>query len=229
MTRNFLVVSPHPDDAELAIAGTIAKLSRSKNNAVYLLDLTDGEPTPCGNATKRKKEAAAAAAILGVKQRITLDFPNRYLEDTDAPRLAVAKYIRRFRPQAIFAPYFEDAHPDHIACSKIVDNARFFAKLVKINLPFKPWYVPRVFYYFSLHLRILPPATFLTDTSGFFDKKLKSIKAFRSQFIDNPQNKFVIGAIRDLNRLWGRLINTEYAEAFYLREALRIDDISAIL
>ncbi|MCR4413614.1 MAG: PIG-L family deacetylase, partial [Thermoguttaceae bacterium] len=45
---DVLVVSPHPDDAELGMGGTILKL-RSEGRSVGVLDLTNGEPTPFGS------------------------------------------------------------------------------------------------------------------------------------------------------------------------------------
>ena len=57
MTR-ILVVGPHPDDQELGMGGTIAKLT-SQGHDVLLLDMTNGEPTPYGSPEIRAAEAAA--------------------------------------------------------------------------------------------------------------------------------------------------------------------------
>ena len=59
MKKIFLVVSPHPDDAELGIGGTILKLKQA-GHAVTIVDLTSGEPTPYGTEAKRKREAREA-------------------------------------------------------------------------------------------------------------------------------------------------------------------------
>ena len=45
---DILVVAPHPDDAELAMAGAILHF-KSEGLRVGILDLTDGEPTPHGS------------------------------------------------------------------------------------------------------------------------------------------------------------------------------------
>ena len=58
-----LVIAPHPDDAELGMAGTIA-LMQSQGLSVGVLDLTDGEPTPLGSVAIRASETAAATAAL---------------------------------------------------------------------------------------------------------------------------------------------------------------------
>ena len=75
-----LVVSPHPDDAEIGMGGTICAL-REKHHKVILIDLTDGEPTPFGSVEKRKQESIEAASILGV-EREQLDIKNREVFDT---------------------------------------------------------------------------------------------------------------------------------------------------
>ena len=61
---NIAVLAAHPDDAELAMGGTIALLV-SQGHAVTILDATDGEPTPFGDPATRAKEAEEAARILG--------------------------------------------------------------------------------------------------------------------------------------------------------------------
>jgi LmbE family N-acetylglucosaminyl deacetylase len=58
----ILVISPHPDDAELGMGGTIATLTEKKYG-VNIIDLTDGEPTPKGDPKTRLKEAKKSAKI----------------------------------------------------------------------------------------------------------------------------------------------------------------------
>ena len=61
----MLVVAPHPDDAELGMGGTIAKLIQ-RGMKVGILDLTNGEPTPHGSIEKRTAETQLATQCLGV-------------------------------------------------------------------------------------------------------------------------------------------------------------------
>ena len=136
-----MCVGAHPDDVEMGMGGTVALLV-DQGYDVLILDLTNGEPTPYGSPEIRKKESEEAAKVLGVK-RITLDLPNRYLEDIIENRKKIAAIIRDFRPKYIFAPYFEDAHPDHIAASKLVDASRFYAKLTKSDIPGEPFFQKR--------------------------------------------------------------------------------------
>src|SRR5499427_7180434 len=156
---DYLVIAPHPDDAELGVGGTILLL-KAQGNRVGVLDLTDGEPTPHGSLEIRRRETEAATAILGLDWRGNLGLPNRSLEADLESRHRLAGMIRQLRPRTMLAPYWEDAHPDHVAASALVDAARFWAKLAKTDLPGEPHYPPRIVYYFSVHLRLHPRPSF---------------------------------------------------------------------
>jgi len=173
---NILVVGPHPDDQELGMGGTIALLAQQGHD-VLLLDMTNGEPTPYGDPQTRGEEAKKAAEILspdpekfpGAKpvRRVLLGLPNREVVHDIESRHKVAGVIRAHRADIVFTPYFEDAHPDHIAVTKIVEDARFDAKLTKVDMPrprfwdgsewagapTEPRYPKWLFYYYCTHLR----------------------------------------------------------------------------
>src|SRR5690242_6679841 len=89
-----LVVSPHPDDAELGLGGTIVRLIQQRWK-VGILDLTSGEPTPLGSPERRVAETAAANAALGNPWRKNLGLPNRSLEPNLANRRAIAAVFRQ--------------------------------------------------------------------------------------------------------------------------------------
>ena len=141
---DILVVSPHPDDAELGMGGAILKF-RAEGLAVGVLDLTDGEPTPFGSPQIRRQETAEATRVLGIHWRENLGLPNRSLEATLEARAQLAAVFRRTQPRWIFAPYWIDAHPDHVAATELIEAARFWAKLTKTELPGRPHYPERIF------------------------------------------------------------------------------------
>lgn len=223
---NVLVVGPHPDDQELGMGGTIARLA-SQGHSVLLLDMTDGEPTPQGTRETRMKEAASAAVILGAR-RILLDLPNRRVEHTIAARHLVAGVIRRERIDVMFVPHFDDVHPDHRAVTRIAEDARFDAKLTKTDLPGEPRYPKWLFHYYCTHLRAVPQPSFLIDTTGFAEKKREAITAYRSQFVDNVGNRNVAEWIAAADRYFGSRIGTTSAEPFFAREPLGLTDLSAL-
>jgi len=224
---NVLVVGPHPDDQELGMGGTIAKLVAQKHD-VLLLDMTNGEPTPHGSVEIRAKEAAQAAAILGVKKRITLDLPNRMLVHSVEARHTVAGVIRQHQARILFVPYFEDAHPDHIATTRIAEDARFDAKLTKIDLPGEPIYPKWLFYYYCTHLRHVAAPSFLIDITGFEQKKREAITAYHSQFVKPERNRKVVEWIDAANVYFGSRIGTNAAEPFFTREPLRLSGLDGL-
>src|SRR6266581_3440260 len=83
---DYLVIAPHPDDAELGVGGTMLLL-KAQGASVGVLDLTDGEPTPHGSPEIRRRETEAATALLGLDWRGNLGLPNRSLQaDLDSRR-----------------------------------------------------------------------------------------------------------------------------------------------
>ena len=222
----ILIVGPHPDDQELGMGGTIAKLV-SHGHDVLLLDMTSGEPTPHGTPELRAQEAAAAAEILGVT-RTTVNLPNRYVEHSIGARHAVASVIREHQAEIIFAPFFEDAHPDHIATTKIVEDARFDAKLTKIDLAGEPIYPKWLFYYYCTHLRIVPNPSFLIDTTGFATIKREAIVAYESQFVVPENNRPIVDWIAAQDTYFGGRLRTETAEPFFSREPIGLTDLNSL-
>src|SRR5215475_12872990 len=168
---DYLVIAPHPDDAELGMGGTILAL-KGQGATVGVLDLTNGEPTPHGSPEIRQRETDAATALLALDWRDNLRLPNRSLVADLESRARLAGVLRQQRPRVLFAPYWDDAHPDHVAASALVDAARFWAKLTKTDLPGRPHYPERIVYYFSVHLRIQPAPSFVLDVTPFHDAKM---------------------------------------------------------
>lgn len=215
------VIGAHPDDQELGMGGTIARLA-SQGHEVTLIDLTDGEPTPKGSVERRCEEATSAARILGAK-RLQVGLTNREIADDAASRDLVARTIRETRPEILFAPHPEDAHPDHIAASRLVDAARFAAKYVHSAIPGEPWHAPKLFHYYSIHLKSIPQPSFLADTTGFASRKREAILVYRSQFVDHEPNRQIPEWIDAQGIYFGSRIGTESAEAFFSRECFAFD------
>lgn len=215
---DYLAIVAHPDDAELCLGGTLATL-KSQGARVGVLDLTNGEPTPFGTPEIRARETTAANAILGIDWRGNLGLPNRALvADLDARR-QLAGVLRQLRPRVLFAHYWEDAHPDHVAAGALVDAARFWAKLSKIDLPGEPHYPPRILYFFSMHLRLHAQPSFVLDVSAHHGKKMEAVACYRSQFIEGrPTSPSFLDEIRDRDRYWGWTIGTRFAEPLLCRE-----------
>jgi bacillithiol biosynthesis deacetylase BshB1 len=220
---DILVIAPHPDDAELGMAGAILKFL-AEGERVGVLDLTSGEPTPHGSLEIRARETAAATKILGLDWRENLALPNRSLEPTLEARAKLAGVIRREQPRWLFAPYWVDAHPDHVAATELVDAARFWAKLTKTDLPGEPHHPQRIYNYYCVHLKQAIQPAFVLDISAHWDKKLASIRAYESQFVTGRPTEAptFLDHVRDEASYWGKAIGVRYGEPFTCREPLGV-------
>jgi len=220
---DILVIAPHPDDAELGMAGAILKFKK-EGLRVGVLDLTSGEPTPHGSPEIRARETAAATAILRLDWRENLGLPNRSLEATLENRAKLASVIRQQRPRWLFAPYWIDAHPDHVAATQLVEAARFWAKLTKTDLPGEPHHPQRIYNYYCVHLKMAPQPAFVLDITEEWEQKLAAIRCYESQFIAGRSKSppMFIDALRDEAAYWGKAIGTQYGEPFACREPVGI-------
>jgi N-acetylglucosamine malate deacetylase 1 len=233
---DVLVVAPHPDDAEISVGGTIISSLR-QNLSVGVLELTDGEPTPHGTKELRASETAASTEVLGLTWRENLKLPNRQLQHTLEARQKLADVFRRTRPKTILAPYWEDAHPDHVVASELVDAARFWSKLSRTEeegqfpLQGERFWPPRIFYYWSIHLRIHPKPAFVLDISSAIDRKMEAIACYESQVTRgrSTEHPTLLDDIRDRARYWGWTIGTAYAEPFACREEIGITGLGQLL
>jgi bacillithiol biosynthesis deacetylase BshB1 len=226
---DVLVVAPHPDDAEIGMGGSIARLL-GQGHRVGIVDLTDGEPTPHGSRELRRLETEQSSRILGITWRRCLGLPNRSLEHTLDARWALATVIRQTRPKILFAPYWEDAHPDHVAATALVEAARFWAKLTKSDIAGDPHWASFIYYYYSLHLRAPERPAFVLDTSDHIQTKLEALECFRSQFGggDSETRRKVLDEIQTRARYWGWTIGTSAGEPFSSREPIGLNTLPAL-
>lgn len=226
---DLLVVAPHPDDAEISVGGTILSCVR-QGMKVGIIELTNGEPTPHGTPEIRAAETSQSTKTLGVHWRDNLGLPNRSLTTDLESRAKLAGVFRETRPRIILAPYWEDVHPDHVAASQLIDDARFWSKLTKSDLPGEPYWPPQIFYFWSIHLRIHPKPAFVFDVSSEIEQKMASVRCYESQMITGRPTEFptLLDDIRDRARYWGWTIGAAYGEPFACQEELRITSFSAL-
>ncbi len=227
---DILVVATHPDDAEISVGGTIITSARA-GLRVGVLDLTSGEPTPFGTLEKRRQETAAATQLLGIEWRHNLGLPNRKLQSDLDSRAKLAEVFRLTRPRVILGPYPEDVHPDHVAASQLIDGARFWAKLSRTDLAGDPYWPPRLYHYWSIHLRIHPKPSFVVDISEAIDAKMAAVAAYQSQFTEGREPVFpsALDDIRDRARYWGWAIHRAYGEPFGSREDVGVSGFDSLL
>lgn len=228
MSVDVLAFGPHPDDVELAMGGTLLKLAHL-GHQTGIIDLTAGECSTRGTPEIRATEAEDAARLLNVEARETLDLGDGRLAATWEAKRSVAAAIRRHRPRLVFTNYPESNHPDHTASGSLVAEAAYLAGLWKLDVDGEPHRPHRVLYYFVPH-KVAP--SFIVDVTDYYAEKMQAIKAHRSQMFDPASSEpaTVVSApeflsrIEGIDRYHGALINADYGEAFYVREALEVGD-----
>jgi N-acetylglucosamine malate deacetylase 1 len=232
MNIDVLVFAAHPDDAELSMGGTIAKLSKN-GYKTGIIDITRGELGTRGTPETRQKEAFQAAIILKAALRENLSIPDGNIQRNKENLLKIIMVIRKYRPKIIFAPYFNDRHPDHIDASKLVKEAVFSSGLAKIRTFDKEVaqeaYRPKKLFYYMQTYTFDP--SFIIDVSDTFDAKMRCVKAYETQFYD-PKSKepetFIsrpefISYIEARAKFYGFQIGKLYGEAFFCEEKIEMD------
>jgi bacillithiol biosynthesis deacetylase BshB1 len=232
MTLDVLVFAAHPDDAELSMGGTIAKLTKTKYK-VGIVDLTKGELGTRGNENTRKKEAAEADKILNVSVRVNLGISDGNIQRNKEHLIRIIREIRKYKPKLVFAPYVNDRHPDHHDTSVLIKEAMFSTGLPKIKTRYggseqKAFRPKKLFYYMQTYT--FEPS-FIIDISDSFEQKMKAIKAFKTQFYD-PNSKepetFIsrpefFQYLIARSQFYGFQIGKHYGEPFYCEEKIEYD------
>lgn len=216
---DILVFGAHPDDAEIGMGGTIAKQGGA-GQRVGICDLTFAEMSSNGNVELRQAEADAASRVLGLAERSNLGLPDRGLR-SDAEQInKIVAEIRRLRPRIVFAPYWEDRHPDHVQCGRMVEEAVFNAKLRRYMPDIAPWTVDQFYFYF---INDLGTATMMVDVTEVYEQKMDSLRAYRSQFeppkagndfVSTPLNQGYLERVEARDRMLGQKRMVGYAEGF---------------
>ena len=229
---DVLSITAHPDDTELTCGGTVIKMAEA-GYKVGLLDLTGGESGTRGNASLRGQESRRASKVMGIVYRDNLGLPDAALEDRREYKLKIAQKIRDLRPRTVILPYWEGRHPDHYTTGRIGYEASFLAGLARLPLAGKP-HRPRKIVYASFYVPSVRP-TFVVDITAQFEKKLKAILCYASQFSPqkDAQNLFPSRAdlrerVGSLARHFGLMIGVRYGEPFVTREVAAVDDIVAM-
>ncbi|GAB4146114.1 MAG: PIG-L family deacetylase [Planctomycetaceae bacterium] len=228
---DVIAVGAHPDDVEIAVGGTLARLVQ-QGYRVGIVDLTDGEPTPASPGPEvRLAEAQKAAEILGVHVRETLPLTNRRLFDSFENRVELAKIFRRYRPSLVLGLGGRTpmASPDHWQAMQITDAAVFYSRLTKWDEHFDhlPVHTIRKQVWYPLGFQSLNhpegSAHFVVDISETFSQKLESIRAYETQF--PPEKQRIFRLVEAQNALYGTSAGFQSGELLIAATTLGVTDL----
>jgi LmbE family N-acetylglucosaminyl deacetylase len=187
-----MVIFAHPDDAEIGSGGVIAKWVAAGCEVTYVLCTTgdagtaDRALTPAHLMEKRAEEQRAAADAMGVKNLVTLGYPDGKLEDTRGFLGDIVRAIRMYRPHTVFVhdPYrikgFQ--HRDHRKAGIVTtdavypyarDHLHFPEQVATENL--QPHKVRELWYWG------MDEPDVIVDVTGFIDKQIAALVRHESQ------------------------------------------------
>ena len=224
---DVLVITPHPDDAEFGVAGTVARWTRQGKQAVYVVctngnkGTNDPGVTPDELAEIRQKEQRAAAEVLGVREVEFLGYPDQGLEDTPEFRKELVRMIRRYRPATVVTadPYRRYIwHRDHRIAGQVTIDAVFpyardhlaYPDLLEEDL--QPHKVKEMLFWASEDIN------YLSDITETFDLKLEALRCHKSQV-----NSMKVSDLE--NWLRQRCSDLAEGEEFDLAEAFHREEI----
>jgi LmbE family N-acetylglucosaminyl deacetylase len=191
-----LVVAAHPDDPEFLFGAAVASLVEQGAAVAYVV-CSDGA-NGCRDprvpreevAAAREREQREAAGELGVTDVVFLRLPDGRLAPDGALRTAIAREIRRFRPELVITHFprraldipIEASHPDHLAVGEAAlaavfpdaANARALPELLDEGL--QPHRVKEVW---------IPgyerSSDHFVDATPFMERKIAAIRRHASQ------------------------------------------------
>ncbi|MER3400116.1 MAG: PIG-L family deacetylase [Thermoflexus sp.] len=194
----ILVMMAHPDDPEFAAGGTIARWTQEGHEVIYCLatrgDKGSDDPTmhPERLAAIREAEQHAAAAILGVREVLFLNYLDGTLEPNLSLRRDIVRVIRRYRPEIVVTMDPQTLirgdryinHNDHRAIGlatldaifPAAGNPLYFPELLREGL--EPHRVQEVYLATTEH------ANHWVDITDTFDRKLAALRCHASQIRD---------------------------------------------
>lgn len=224
---DILAFGAHPDDVEIGMGGTISKFTK-KGLEIGICDLTMAELSSNGTVDTRQREAKQAASILGVSHRVQLSLPDRGLFLTESSIKEVVKVIREYQPKIVFVPYFEDRHPDHGNCARLVEEAVFSAGIKNFHAGNNAAHRVRNLYYYMINGFHKPD--FVIDISEEMKNKIDGLKAYKSQFqltegsTRTPLTNGYIEAVESRERLYGNEVGVMYAEGFKTKKPILLSE-----
>jgi bacillithiol biosynthesis deacetylase BshB1 len=230
MPVDLLAIAAHRDDIELTCAGTLIKAA-DQGHTTGILDLTAGEMGTRGSAELRAEEARHAAQVLGVAERRNAGLPDGRLQNSDDARRLVVEAIRAFAPRVVILPYPVGRHPDHRVGSELSRDACYLAGLAKYPAAGAPHRPFKILYALAYREDPVKPS-FVVDISEQFERKLRAIRCYGSQFDGVtaageifPTGQDLYGLVETQSAHYGSLIRARYGEPFFTYETVLVEDV----
>jgi bacillithiol biosynthesis deacetylase BshB1 len=217
---DLLIIAAHPDDAEIALGGTILRLT-DRGFKVGILDLTGGEMGTRGTQEDRAQEAASAGRLMGLTLRRNLALPDGRLRAGVSERETVAHALCEYKPNILIGHYPDDPHPDHRGAGQLARDGWYLSGLQKLADK-NGWgsaQRPAERYCFHSHTAFKP--SLVVDISAVFERKLDVIRAYASQLAPSSaaddgghflKGSDILERVTHKARTYGEAIGVRYGE-----------------
>ena len=218
-----MVITPHPDDAEFGVAGTVARWVAEGKNVIYVVCTSGDKGTSNPNmkpdelARIREQEQLAATKLLGVGEVIFLRYPDQALEDTPGFRKDLVRLIRMYRPETVVTadPYRRYIwHRDHRITGQVTLDAVFPYARDRLTYPdlleegLEPHKVKEMLLWGT------EDPNYRSDITDTFDIKVAALRCHQSQIGDYPSLEME-ERLRQRARELAEGEDFELAEAFH--------------
>jgi len=196
-----LALGAHPDDIEIGMGGTVAKLV-GMGYDVNLVIATLPNFVETDTKEERKKESTISAKVMGCKTPQFLDLSPEEIIFNRKFVTQIDRIIRNYNPDAIFTQWIGDSHQDHQALTKAVIAAARDSNNVFMYETTIPGGISETAFRPQLYV----------DVTETLDSKRNALDCFDSQKI--RCGHLWVDAIVGRCPYRGYQINTKYAEAF---------------
>lgn len=204
--ENILVFGAHPDDIEIGMGGTVAKLSRL-GYKVKLVIATLPNFTENDKKEERKMEAIRSSKVMGCPEPDFLDLPTEQMIHSRKLIGIMDKYMLDYKPAAVFTQWVGDSHQDHQALTKsVISGSRDTTDVYMYETTIPGGITEQAF----------RPQLFI-DMTDYIEPKKSALECFESQ--QARCGPIWIDAIVGRAAYRGYQLNCKYAEAF---EIIRI-------
>jgi N-acetylglucosamine malate deacetylase 1 len=183
--QRILAVGAHPDDVELACAGTLARCIE-RGDAVSLVVMCNGNSasTSLGAeelAAVRSRELNDAAKVLGVETVIELGLPDYGVWLQRELLFKLTDAIRQIRPDVVITHFDADYGSDHNNTLKMVQDATLAASVTGVKTEQPPIAkMPYLYMMEPLGGFGFQPQTYV-DITSTLPIKIKMLQCHRSQ------------------------------------------------
>ena len=219
MKNKILIIAAHPDDEVLGCGGMAAKQSKL-GDEIYCLIMGEGENSRSEQAEKLKieklqQDGRAAAAVLGFKEVVFLNFPDNSFDTVSLLSITkkIEEHLEKIKPNIVYTHFENDLNVDHRLTFQAVMTAC------------RPCndFCPREIYSFevlsstewqSKQGKQFAP-NFYVDIEDAIDAKKEALKKYTSEIRDYPHSRSIEG-IEALARYRGLESGLKLAEAFCL-------------